>query len=225
MKRIASITLGLLLACANAFASEAPAEKKVSTAVPQTATLLQVAGQLVKYGYSEDLALPLIQAADIYQSIGHKKSTLKPEGERSAIAAADKKDSRVSFDPERLLVDASMMAGGDPTLLSLIDDVRRNANRGATSYYEVTSEYVRALETDSYQVEFRGGEIAIVVVSGDGDTDLDLYIYDPAGNLVCSDTDNTDDCVCVWTPRTTATYTIMIKNYGQVYNQYQISVN
>lgn len=60
---------------------------------------------------------------------------------------------------------------------------------------------VKANHTDVYDIKFRGSEQAIVDVVGDGDTDLDLYIYDENGNLVANDTDNTDDCVCRWTPK------------------------
>lgn len=227
MKKLITFIVAATFVVSGTLAQEAPAAKD-STPIPQTATMLQVAGQLVKYGYAEYQALPLIQAADIYQTIGHRTLKDKPEQEQergAASAGNSKKDSHVSFDPERILVDATEMAAGDPTLLTLIDSVRKNANRGATSDYEVTTEIVRANATDKYAIQFRGGETAIVVVSGDGDTDLDLYVYDADGNLVTSDLDNTDDCVCVWTPRYTSTYTIKIKNYGDVYNRYRIAVN
>ncbi|MDE5979168.1 MAG: hypothetical protein K2G84_03930 [Muribaculaceae bacterium] len=64
-----------------------------------------------------------------------------------------------------------------------------------------------------------------LLLVGDGDTDLDLYVYDRNGNLVCSDTDFSDDCVAVWNPRYTQTYTIRIKNRGRVANVYRMAVN
>ena len=79
--------------------------------------------------------------------------------------------------------------------------------------------------TDVYTVTFRNGQEAWVYVSGDGDTDLDLYIYDENGNLIDSDTDSTDECLCTFTPRWTGQFKIKIKNRGNVYNEYQITTS
>ena len=77
----------------------------------------------------------------------------------------------------------------------------------------------------TYEVAFRGGEQARVTVDGDGDTDLDLYIYDENGNLITKDDDNTDYCICTWTPKWTGKFTIKIVNRGGVYNVYDIRTN
>lgn len=79
--------------------------------------------------------------------------------------------------------------------------------------------------SDIYEVGFRAGEPAVVVVRGDGDTDLDLYIYDENGNLVASDTDDTDDCMVRWVPRWTGRFVIKVVNRGSVDNRYQIQTN
>jgi len=86
----------------------------------------------------------------------------------------------------------------------------------------VDTDPVEALSTNTYTVTFRGGELAAVLLSGDGDTDLDLYVYDADGDLVASDTDITDDCVCLWAPRRTQRYTIRVVNRGLVFNRYTI---
>ena len=87
-----------------------------------------------------------------------------------------------------------------------------------------TVERVSANSTDVYNVTFIGGEPAEVFLVGDGDTDLDLFIYDENGNLIDSDTDNTDVCLCEWTPRWTGRFTIKIRNYGSVYNEYTMLI-
>ena len=84
---------------------------------------------------------------------------------------------------------------------------------------------MKAQHTDVYTVTFRSGQEAWVYVSGDGDTDLDLYIYDENGNLIDSDTDSTDECLCTFTPRWTGQFKIKIKNRGNVYNEYQITTS
>lgn len=225
MKKIILTLLAALFGAGCVLANEIPTTKAPARAIPKEASMLQVAGQLVKYGYARDNALPLIQAAEIYNTIGARSFKAEKTSEGGTTEGGDKAPSRVSFDPERLLVDATEMAGGDPALLALISKARNEANRGATTAYEETTETVKAGATDVYRVQFRGGEAAMVSVSGDGDTDLDLYIYDSEGNLVASDTDDLDECLCIWYPKYTETYKICIKNYGEVYNQYTIYVN
>ena len=91
--------------------------------------------------------------------------------------------------------------------------------------HDTHTDRVIAQHTDVYTVTFPSGQEAWVYVSGDGDTDLDLYIYDENGNLIDSDTDNTDECLCTFTPRWTGQFKIKIKNRGNVYNQYQITTS
>lgn len=220
-------------ACVPAMAQEqtgdnvvAPAEG-AKVAVPEAIEMLQVAGQLVKYGYEQEAAMPLIQAVEIYQNTvaagtraGEKATeTAENAGEQGA------KESKADFDIAKLLADATTFADGNEHYLALIDDLKNSSTRGATVNYDVHYDRVLAYDTDVYTIRFRGGEQACVVVSGDGDTDLDLYIYDQNGNLVDSDADYTDDCVCVWTPRWTGPFTIKIVNRGGVYNRYAMAVN
>src|SRR5262245_43786013 len=76
-----------------------------------------------------------------------------------------------------------------------------------------------------FTVCFRGREEAHIDVVGDGDTDLDLYVYDSAGNLIVSDTDESDVCCVKWVPRWTGNFTIKVVNLGGVYNDFEISTN
>ena len=84
---------------------------------------------------------------------------------------------------------------------------------------------VLAHSTNVYKEKFWGGEVAEVLVFGDGDTDLDLYIYDENGNLITSDTDYTDICICRWNPIWTGDFIIKVVNRGSVYNDYVIATN
>src|SRR5689334_19047666 len=106
-----------------------------------------------------------------------------------------------------LLTLASNAFAGDPT----------GANAGFAD--------VSARSTDVYAIPFAGGEPALVTVRGDGDTDLDLYVYDENGNLICSDTDYTDQLICSWSPRWTGMFRIEVRNLGNVYNRYQVRTN
>ena len=215
---------GAALICATTVSAQDVPQTKETVNVPTSASMLSTAGQLVKYGYEEGEALPLIQAADIYLTFAGKQMDAKPEQE-GGVESAQKADNKVTFDPQKLLADATVMADGDSTLLALIDNIKNSATRGSTLGVSTTTEVVKAKATDTYTVRFRGGEEAMVIVSGDGDTDLDLFVYDENNNLIDSDTDNTDDCVCVWVPKRTGNFKIKVKNYGNISNRYVIGVN
>ena len=88
---------------------------------------------------------------------------------------------------------------------------------------EVDANYsVEAYDTDRFLVTFNDLEKAVIFVQGDGDTDLDLYVYDSVGNLVASDTDETDTCFVTFTPPIGQPYTIEVRNLGDVYNAYEL---
>lgn len=84
---------------------------------------------------------------------------------------------------------------------------------------------VLAYSSRSFSVPFYAGYAGAVALRGDGDTDLDLYVYDPNGNLVASDDDESDYCIVGFTPRWTGLYTVKIVNRGRVYNDFGIAVS
>ncbi len=102
--------------------------------------------------------------------------------------------------------------------------IPNSANSEARYHESVTEECVLAGKTDVYEEVFAAGVSVVVYVEGDGDTDLDLRIYDANGNLIDSDTDNTDKCLCEWTPRWRGKFRIEIKNYGDVRNYYTLYI-
>lgn len=221
----------LLLVAALLCSAGASAQEVAATAEPkaqsETAELICMAGKLVKYGYQTKTALPLIQAVEIYNRVGlsDEADAKAKESQNDGVVEAPKGDkpAAVTFDPAKLLADATTYAEGDKNLLALIQEAGGTRGRtvGPTRHYDD----VLAGHTDIYTMTFRGGEEAIVVVSGDGDTDLDLYVYDENGNFIGSDVDGTDDCVVSFTPRWTGKFKIKIKNLGRVYNHYLLATN
>jgi hypothetical protein len=198
--------------------------KENVVATPQSVETISLAGQLAKYGYANNSASALIQAAELYLSV--TTEALKPESATPSKGTATEKATGVSHDPQKLLADAKVIADGDKTLLAMIEKAKASTKtRGAVGGAKYASSRVHSGQTDEYVVRFWGGETAAVYVSGDGDTDLDLYIYDASGKLVTSDIDYSDECVCIWKPRSTASYKVRIKNRGDVYNAYTIVTN
>ena len=152
-------------------------EKDASLAIPQAETTLRMAADLSKYGYANKDALSLIQAARISKKAGfvrEDKEKAESTGTRAASESAQK-SGQVSIDPAKLLADAKGMAGDDGVLLALIDDVNSNV-RGAVGGSKYAASSVNAGSADVYNVSFRAGELAMVIVIGDGDTDLDSIL-------------------------------------------------
>lgn len=210
-----------------AFAQQSqPAADVNEKSMPVQAQQLELAGQLVKYGYQTKTALPLIQAVDIFKKLNVTEIT--PESPKSQtgteITSNLTKSDLVSFDEKQILADATKYADGNKTLLALIKDAEKST-RGVVTGPKRITDRVEAGRTDVWKFTFRGGEEAIVMVIGDGDTDLDLYIYDENGNLIDSDTDPDDNCICTFTPRWTGPFTIKIVNRGRVYNRYVLITN
>ena len=216
-----------LLFTATTFAQQSqPAADANEKEVPVQAQQLELAGQLVKYGYQTKTALPLIQAVEIFKKLNVTDVT--PESPKmqtgTEITGNLTKSDLVSFDEKQILADATKYADGNKTLLALIKDAEKST-RGVTTGGKRIRDKVGARCTDIWKFTFRGGEEAIVMAIGDGDTDLDLYIYDENGNLIDSDTDPDDNCVCVFTPKWTGPFTIKVVNRGLVYNNYVLITN
>jgi hypothetical protein len=188
---------------------------------------LRLAADLVKYGYSQQSALPLIDALQIINENPTQVLNADVKGETST-PATDSKKGTVTLDFAKIVASAKEFADGDETMLKLIAQVESDsdgANRGAVNgprkgYYAVSAGCY-----NDFDVSFVKGYLAEVFVSGDGDTDLDLYIYDSKGNLIACDTDYTDDCYVSWVPAWTGRYIIRIVNRGGVYNNYVVVTN
>ena len=218
--------LFVMLAIMLPVAVMAQEEKDTTVVIPEAENTLRMAAQLSKYGYANNDALSLIQAARLSKSAGlTSEDRAKFEAEEMRPAPeAGKKGGQVCLDPAKLLADAKAKAGDDGVLLALIDDVNSNV-RGAVGGPKYNISSVSAGGTDVYNITFRAGELAIVTVIGDGDTDLDLYVYDNNGNLIARDADYTDDCIVTFTPRWTGNFRIKIVNRGRVYNRYVLRTN
>jgi hypothetical protein len=204
---------------------QATTEKEGEIVAPPPAIQAVIlAGQLAKYGYENNSATALIQAAELYLSAG--MTELKPVSEEKGKGAETTKDEFVSHNPKQILADATTLAEGDPLLLAMIEKVdKAKSSRGALGGPKGGAFRVFAQSTDTYVVKFYANETASVAVSGDGDTDLDLFVYDENGNLIGKDADYSDDCVVTWNPKWTGNFVIKVVNRGNVYNHYGIATN
>lgn len=201
-------------------------EKDIAIVIPQAENVFRAAVELVKYGYANNDALSLIEAARLSKREGFTEEVRKNEtSDKQTFIPKEGKQGKITLDPARLLADAKNMAGSDDVLNLLIDDVNKMSVRGAVGGFKYSISWVDADAYVFYHVQFRGGEPAIVTIIGDGTTDLDLYIYDAKDNLVAKDTSFGDDCQCTFTPQWTSSYTIRIVNKGSSQNTYVFRTN
>lgn len=186
---------------------------------------LHLASQLADYGRETRNPMAMIVAAEMTAHAStHDVDRAKTSEGGSAEAGAEK-EAGPDGSTAGLLAEARAMAGQNQALIASIDRIAATESKGRTAGPSRTIERVNSNTTDVYDIEFRGGEQAVVLVSGDGDTDLDLFIYDENGNEICTDEDLTDQLICEWQPRWTGNFKVKVKNHGDVYNQYELYTN
>src|SRR5687768_2850740 len=181
---------------------------------------IALAHRLGVYGQRASHPLALMAAAEIL--IDHPTRPLAPPPTDLDTAGA------VLPDAVRLLASARMMAGDDARLLALITPLERRARsidrgslRGPRQLYGQVASSTRREHT----IEFRGGEPAVVYVSGDGDSDLDVFVYDESGQVVASATGPRDECVVRWQPDRQGRFRIEVRNLGTAPNWYWMATN
>ena len=222
-------SLLIVCLCCLSFGAFAQEEKAVvDQPVSPEMTALQTAANLAKYGYATYSPTALIEAARIFGTT--KVQDADFENTKVSSATTEEKEVKVSFDPKQLLVDAKKYAGKDKTVLALAKKVEEEiassgSTRGAVGGPKYGEGRVYGKDYTDYTAKFWANELAEVIVIGDGDNDLDLYVYDSNGNLIASDTDYTDQCVCRWVPSWTGAFTIRIVNRGAIYSNYAIATN
>lgn len=192
---------------------------------------LAFAARLAAWGQANANPEALLTAAHMLAAINSEEhaanKTTKPiEG----ITQKDKDEAEApTLDPAKLakLALAYAVAHGDKNEIKYVDGavkagVHDDKGTGSAKYgiTKAAGGYI-----DVYNIQFTGGELAEIAVTGDGDTDLDLYVYDEFGNFVGSDTGVTDSGYLSWTPRWTGNFRVEVRNEGQVYNQYLLITN
>lgn len=185
-----------------------------------------LAYQIAKYGRATKSPDAMLVAAKILLELPAKKMEIEKQTEGGETDVNAKKDTG-EMTAAQFLKDARLFAKGDKNVLARIAEIEKTApdDRGAYGGPKRTQTRVRAKATDIFPISFRGGEQAVVSVSGDGDTDLDLFVFDQKGNLIASATDGTDDCIVRFYPLRSGLFIIRVKNLGGVYNRYVMATN
>ncbi len=182
--------------------------------------------QLAAYGERAKDPLALLTAARLVKAAPAEDA--KRDKTVTGEPAESDKPKAVTASPvsaDALIKKALEFAGDDAHIKALAKAIQEEKGKGATRGPVRHRDQVRGRTIDNYTVEFNGGEIARIAVEGDHSTDLDLYVYDQNGNLIVSDTDNTDLCLVQWTPRWTGPFVIKVVNNGNYSNVYDLYSN
>lgn len=227
MKKIFLLTLACLIMSGYAFAQSE--EKKSQEGTPSNEfTTIRLANDLATYGYQNNSASSLVEAAKILMQISTQKFVPEKTEKGAETQNETAKVDKPKFTAENLLADAKELAVGDANLLAVIASVEKtigDATRGAYGGPKISYDRVLANSIITYSVTFNAGLLAEVGIIGDGDTDLDLYIYDLNGNLIVADTGYSDSAYVSFFPYYTVPFTIKVVNRGKVYNNFTIMTN
>ncbi len=192
----------------------------------QTANSLFLAYQSAKFGRANKSPDALIFAASILKTIPSDKIMLEKTTEGGQVDI-ENKANKGNLTADTFLNEAKVLAKKDRNLLGRIATVAKMTpdTKGALGGPKRATTEVKAYATDVITLKFKGGENAVIAISGDGDTDLDLYVYDENGNLIASETGGSDDCRVRFFPKWNGTFKIKVKNLGNVYNRYLLVTN
>jgi len=230
MKRLLVLLVTCLFAGSVFAQTTQTEEKKEQEGAPSAEVAnIKLANELIKYGYANNDALPLIQAAEILLATPTRELKVTKSEPSAKPADVKEKTSGISHSPEKLLADAKELAAGNDNLLALIKnvEVKLGGQKLRGRVFGPAKVMRRVFANSSYTdyILFEGGTIAEVLISGDGDTDLDLYIYDENGNFIAKDDDYSDDCLVRFVPKWTGSFKIKVINRGRVYNDYLLLSN
>lgn len=202
-----------------------------TTLVNPSVTGWELAQRLAAYGYENESASALIEAANILVSIPIVPTEIgKCETTEDSITALKPEKTQITI--ENLLNDAEDFTD-DSILIARINYIQNRqamllemeGTRGAVGGAQVLSDMVYSNGEQMYFCDFYAHQVAMVALVGDGDSDLDLFIYDQNMNLVTEDAGYDFDCLCTWTPAWTGRFYMKVVNRGNEYNKFTMATN
>lgn len=229
MKRIIPVVTLICLSL-SIFATEVdligPKGTKESSTVDSDIQTLKLAYDLANYGYTNESASALLQAAEILAQIPKQPAdvTAVKEGKKGESATTTK-----NFSPDQLVKDAKQLASRDKVMLSWATDIEKSLKtitRGASGGALYDADFVYAYGgTSWYNWYFDANRLAEIGIHSMDGADLDLYIYDENGNLIAYDERTTPGAYCSFHPRWTGVFKVIIKNNARYNATYEIFTN
>lgn len=168
-----------------------------------------------------------VEAADpvLMLAAARLRKTIAPEPiMRAAEGGESGTDAPLGW--EAMAEAAADLAGDDPAILGLIDDLRAEGSKGVASGPVYNIGQLARGKTDTYRnIDFKGGEYAEVYVEAQTTVDLNLSVTDAQGRLVCTDTDVSHIAYCGWRPDAAGTFTLTVQNKGGAGTGYALMTN
>lgn len=227
MKKIALI-LALGLAGVSLAFSQTNTKEVKKEAAPENSEIanLKLAYDLADYGYKNDSASALLQAAEIMTQVQKTKKDFKSKQEGTS---AENPDGKKDVSVNALISDAKKIAGSDKNLLAWAKTVEKAANkstRGASGGALYSQDFAYANGgTTTFWAFFDANRLAEVSVGSFDGADLDIYIYDENGNLIVSDTSSNRNAYCAFRPYFTTQFRIVVKNNARYNATFEIYTN
>lgn len=213
------LTVMLIFAVtAGAWAQEKPQAKKDTTrnyqfTVESDAFLL--AGQLINYGYANNSASSLIEAAKIVKQYGFDKmdaSEMKKKNPTSEAPSNEGSDLH-SMDVSKLLTDAKKLAAGDKTLIALAESVNKSTRATSPNGIQGERIWLGANSSTTYMATRKKGELSVYsAVPEKSYCDIDICVYDDYEDEVICDTRSNSSARVSWYCSRSQTYEVEISN-------------
>ena len=202
-----------------------------TTLVNPSVSSWELAQRLAAYGYENESASALVEAANILISIPIVQAEIGKE-EPVGEAPTDIKSEKEQINVEKLLIDAEDFTD-DSIIITRINTIKNRlammsemeCTRGAVGGAQVLTDIVYSNGEQMFFCDFYAHQVAMVALVGDGDSDLDLFIYDQNMNLITEDAGYDFDCLCTWTPSWTGRFYLKVVNRGNVYNRFTMATN
>ena len=222
LRRLAGciLTAGLAMAALAAAQHEPNIDRThpdLGAATPQTVAIeqLRLSNQLGDFGEAHKDPIALVEAAMILKQTG---AVLRPAS--AGVAGARTWES--------LLARAAQIAGPNPTVASLIADVRTYKVRSIPTVSGDPSLFNKSVKqkgADRVEVHFRAGAPAVVYVRPVPKVDLDLYVYDEFNNLICRGDGGNHEAECRWRPRWDGQFLVDVHNNNETEVAYVLAIN
>lgn len=224
MKKIVMI-FAVGLACVSLAISQS--QKKEAAPENSDIANLRLAYDLATYGYKNDSASALLQAAEIIVSVPKQKADVKAEQKGTSAESPD--GAKSDFSAGAMIADARKLAGKDKALLAWASDLEKVASkstRGASggALYDASFVYANG-GTTRYNWYFDAGRTAEVAVYSVDGADLDLVILDENGNIIASDEGYAVNAYCRFTPKWTGVFTVVVYNNARYNASFEIVTN
>ena len=191
------------------------------TVKPREIRMLELAGELVRYGQESKSALPMIQAVQIYRQL----NVVEENGEASMTS--------ISSYESQLLAEATKYASGNKAMLELIKDARKTTRAGATPGPIRHISSIRPGEIKEYNFYAEEGKYTSVLLDGQGEgirendkdgnvlvSDLRLKVLDRNGHTLATDQSIGENCSVSFISRSSSMKTVEIKNVGKLSDDY-----